>query len=399
MSLYNRGGMWWCRLTVNGRTVRRSLKTRDRGLAKKMLDSLQFSIIQARVLSDLGLAGTLESPVGRFRLAGETGHGPKQVEFRGAFAGNHPSREENGLTECPQLNDLRPQRVQTAPIPALPIIGPDLSAAWKQYQEWARLHLRPRTLERHICAWTALTKFTRGGALDIEAFQARMIKDKYSANTINGYGNDLRSVFKRMIKQGTWTGPNPAQGLTALKIPQRLPKFLDPQQSEALIKAAKAHSQDMLLFVGLCLYAGLRKSETIAARWEWIDWKAKTITVQSSHGFQPKDRDCRSVPVADRLARILKPLRQEMGFMIAPDRLSSKWRYRIELSHKLREVTTAAGVPWCSPHVLRHSFASALVQSGVSLYKVQTWLGHSDPSTTMIYSHLQGYDREVNGKA
>lgn len=50
---------------------------------------------------------------------------------------------------------------------------------------------------------------------------------------------------------------------------------------------------------------------------------------------------------------------------------------------------------WVTPHIMRHTFASQLAKAGVSLYKIQQWLGHSDPKTTMIYAHLQAQDDEI----
>jgi len=50
----------------------------------------------------------------------------------------------------------------------------------------------------------------------------------------------------------------------------------------------------------------------------------------------------------------------------------------------------------CSPHVLRHTFASHLVMKGISIYKVSQWLGHRSVNTTMIYAHLAPQDDEIN---
>jgi len=59
-------------------------------------------------------------------------------------------------------------------------------------------------------------------------------------------------------------------------------------------------------------------------------------------------------------------------------------------------VKKRAKLEWVTPHVLRHTFASQLALKGVSLYKIQQWLGHSDPKTTMIYAHLQAHDEEID---
>jgi len=59
-------------------------------------------------------------------------------------------------------------------------------------------------------------------------------------------------------------------------------------------------------------------------------------------------------------------------------------------------VCKQAGVPWVTPHVLRHTFASQLAMAGVSLYKISQWLGHSDFKTTQIYAHLQASDDDID---
>ena len=87
---------------------------------------------------------------------------------------------------------------------------------------------------------------------------------------------------------------------------------------------------------------------------------------------------------------------QTSGYLIANGKSPGK-RYRWCPRAAFATVCQDANVE-TTIHILRHTFASTLVQSGVSLFKVQAWLGHNDPETTQIYAHLQGYDREVNGK-
>lgn len=148
----------------------------------------------------------------------------------------------------------------------------------------------------------------------------------------------------------------------------------------------------------LCYVLSGRKGEALSARWEWVSFENKTITVQAGHGFVPKDTDCRTIPLSDRLVKILEPLRRDSGYLIAPDKEPTKAPYRIEVRFAFEKLAKIAGVPWCTPHTQRHSFASLLVQGGVSLFKVQQWLGHSDAATTQVYAHLAKYDADINGK-
>jgi integrase len=272
-----------------------------------------------------------------------------------------------------------------------------LAEAWRRFLEWAKDNLRRFTLERHTASWKAFRESGKPTTVEgIEAFKAWLIERGFKPATVNSRIGDVRAIFSRMIQLGVYRGPNPAAKITRLKLPKRPPKYLSTEQAEALLIAAKTQGRDMHLFVALCLLAGFRKGEAISARWEWVDWNAKTITVQASHGFTPKDSDCRTVPLSDGLLRILSEYRQPEGYAIRPGKELAKCHYRVEICKHYPHVAKAAGVPWCTPHVLRHTFASRLVQAGVSLYKVQVWLGHSNSATTQIYAHLQGFDSDVN---
>lgn len=368
-SLYQRGGVWHIRLTLNGRTVRRSLKTREKSLARRAADALLYEVVKARVLGDLGLAPVV-----------------------------------NGFRGCPTRHELPSPKgaIATEKPLSLAVITQDMGALWATYETWARVHVRPRTIERYKLAWEHFTRFLNGREIDAEAvgaFKARLVKDGYAAKSINGFMGDLRAILNRLQRLGHWQGGNPAANVDMLKTARTPPRVLTQKETKTLLKMAQAHSPDMFLFVALGLFAGLRKGEIVACRWEWLDWQARVLTVQAGHGFIPKSRDCRTIPISDALARILRPLRREGGYLLSPDKAPGRDRYRIEVRHHFEAVATAAGVGgWVTPHNLRHSFASALVRAGVSLFKVQTWLGHTDPQTTMIYAHMSGHDADINGK-
>jgi integrase len=70
--------------------------------------------------------------------------------------------------------------------------------------------------------------------------------------------------------------------------------------------------------------------------------------------------------------------------------------YRVDPKKSFATVVRAAGVSWCTPHILRHTFASQCVIAGIDLYRVSQWLGHSSITTTQIYAHLLPGDRMIN---
>jgi integrase/recombinase XerD len=139
----------------------------------------------------------------------------------------------------------------------------------------------------------------------------------------------------------------------------------------------------------------------LALRWNDIDFTSKVILVRNSETFTTKTRKNRIVPMSEELFRLLKDRKEAIRFecevvfhnknggKLIDTSVSQKFKKYIRLS-KLNDKLHF--------HSLRHSFASALVTSGVSLYAVQKLLGHSTSKTTEIYSHLlpQQLHREVN---
>ena len=76
--------------------------------------------------------------------------------------------------------------------------------------------------------------------------------------------------------------------------------------------------------VHLGLYAGLRKTEIVNARWEWFDFDRKVLHVQCSDTFQTKSRRNRRIPLHSRLAGALRPFANAAGYLIAPERPPAK---------------------------------------------------------------------------
>ena len=284
----------------------------------------------------------------------------------------------------------------------------DITAAdlWKRYEEWARSRLAASTIAHYEGLWRNFLEHVKPATLgavtprQVDVYLRTRQAEGRSAQTCNLTITVLRLLYKFAIEQGLYTGENPASRVKRVKAEEKpAPRFLDKNQIDAVTTQAEAHSEPILLFCGLALFAGLRTKEAVNARWEWVDFLQGTITVQaaSDGSFTTKSSRYRSIPLHDRLRAILEPRRQSEGFIINPEKTDNgKWRIRYEPKRAFGTVTVAAGVPWCTPHVLRHTFASQLVMAGVSIYKVSRWLGHSDVSTTQIYAHLSPRDEDIN---
>lgn len=273
------------------------------------------------------------------------------------------------------------------------------------YAGWAARHLRPRSIEirlwalNHLKAHCPIKHIELIRPADIEQMKQSFIDTgKMGNRTINDVLDHLRTIINEAIRQEWYDGPNPFLNTKVRRLPRfkKLPQWLNKEQIETVLEKAAAHSRNAHFFFALGIYAGMRKLEIDNARWEWFDFDTGLIYIRSSPHFELKDKEERVLPLHDKLRDILKPHREQSGFLIAPGKSHGKYRYRFDIRKAYSAVIKDAGVEWCNPHVLRHTFASQLVSNGVELYKVSQWLGHADFRTTQIYAHLKPRDEDIN---
>ena len=274
---------------------------------------------------------------------------------------------------------------------------------WPCYEQWAKDHKRPNTIAAEKMFWNQMKDFAKPVNLgdvtpqDIEAFKAKRRQDGLKPQSINDALRHLQAIFNYSAKLGFFSGPNPVKGVQRYKLEKNPPKYLTQKEIERVLKATQIHGRDIHLVFALGIYAGLRKSEIVNARWEWFDFDRKLITLKSRNGFVIKDSESRTIPLHEKLARILEPFRLESGYIfLAEKEEQGKYQYRYEFKRAFNSVLESAKLSWVTPHVLRHTFASQLAIAGVSLYKISKWLGHSDVKTTQIYAHLQAHDEDIN---
>ena len=139
----------------------------------------------------------------------------------------------------------------------------------------------------------------------------------------------------------------------------------------------------------MALYTGMRLGELLNLQWCDVDLVSRVIHVRNSETFTTKTRKNRAIPMNDQLHALLCEMKDRrsselvlhsQGKYLSPENVSKRFKgyiRRASLNDKLHF------------HSLRHTFASWLVQDGVSLYEVQKLLGHSNIAVTQVYSHLQ----------
>lgn len=182
---------------------------------------------------------------------------------------------------------------------------------------------------------------------------------------------------------------NAASAIRAPKARRRLPKLLDTDQTAQLLNFEPKTTLDLRDAAMLELFygSGLRLSELVALDIADLDLDQGFVTVTG------KGRKVRQVPLGSFCIRALRSyLAQRTGASPASPVFCARGNARIgrrTVQQRLRTISVRQlGTNAVHPHMLRHSFASHLLESSGDLRAVQELLGHSDISTTQIYTHL-----------
>jgi integrase/recombinase XerC len=200
-----------------------------------------------------------------------------------------------------------------------------------------------------------------------------------------------RAYYRWLAKRGA-IGVNPCEGLKAPKRPKALPKALSIDQSQALLDASAetvAEIRDKAMFE-LFYSSGLRLSELASLELNGgLDLAEGVVTVTGKRG------KTRTVPLGGKAAEAIRAWLACRGELAKPDEpalfVGARGR-RIgprSIEQRLDVWTKRIGLGvHVHPHMLRHSFASHVLQSSGDLRAVQEMLGHASISTTQIYTHL-----------
>jgi len=228
---------------------------------------------------------------------------------------------------------------------------------------------------------------------DLERYAAQLRADGLSQATIARRTAAARSFFRHQQLLGA-REDNPA---AAVKLPRRakpLPKTLSPGEAERLIDAARGTQPRSLrdqALVELLYGAGLRVSEAVGLDRAGVDFEDRVVRVVGKGGKE------RVVPIGRHAAEALRRYvsrgrpyldrrhRPELFLNAQGGPLTRAGAFLI-----LRRLADKAGLDPARihPHILRHSFATHLLEGGADLRSVQEMLGHADLSTTELYTHV-----------
>jgi integrase/recombinase XerC len=259
--------------------------------------------------------------------------------------------------------------------------------------------LSPHTLSNYRRDLNVFLDFCKGQPIHswsdinahlVRAFVAKQHRGGLSSSSLQRRLSSIRSLFNYLIREGE-AAFNPAQGISAPRSKRKLPKVLDADQMAQLldIKDEDPLALRDRAMLELLYSSGLRLAELVSLNIGEIDMKDATVRITG------KGAKTRVVPVG-RLARESLEAWQKVRYQVANTdekamfvnqrgtRLTARG-----IQQRLRHWGLRQGVDsGVHPHKLRHSFASHLLESSGDLRAVQELLGHSDISTTQIYTHL-----------
>ncbi|MGD0036682.1 MAG: tyrosine-type recombinase/integrase [Bacteroidota bacterium] len=267
---------------------------------------------------------------------------------------------------------------------------PSFSEFLKTYKSIQSSVIRKSTIELYTKLADKFVKLNSDKPLDtytslqFEQSRAQEIASGISVTRMNMYTRTIKALFNFACKQNIISS-NPFENVKQIKQPKSTPSYFSFSNLEKIISLT-----DNQLLKGIFLFAfftGARISEILNLRWSDIDFKNNQIRISNSDDFITKSGKERVIPFHQKVQELFSTMGKSTEFVFVK---SHNHRYsRAYVTHRFKHYSRKAGLPEnIHLHSCRHSFASLCVQSGVDLYAVKALLGHSNITTTEIYSHL-----------
>lgn len=242
--------------------------------------------------------------------------------------------------------------------------------------------------ERDICAFfdyfNNSDNISRNG---LNSYIYYLKENKYAPSSISRKIAAIKGFYKWACANDLIKS-NPSEFVEQLKLPKRLPKVLTVEEINKLFE--NELSPDELLILELLYGCGLRVSELVELSVNDININAKFLRCI---GKGSKER---IIPINKNTVKALKEYEPQRNYIMEQFSVSSGkllihnnghfytrqdvWRFIKKMGRKINKII--------SPHTLRHTFATHLLENGADLRVVQELLGHSDVSTTQLYTHI-----------
>ncbi len=216
--------------------------------------------------------------------------------------------------------------------------------------------------------------------LDLQILQRDLKETPYKANRIRAL---LSKMFNLAI-QWKWIGVNPINGVPKYQEQKRM-RWLNEEELQKLWTTLENyHNQSVSNVIRLLILTGSRRNEVLQASWDQFDLE-RGVWSKPSH--MTKQNKMEHLPLSTQVIQLLKAMKKEqLSPYLFPGKVSGKPLQSIKKAWET--IRKTAGLPDVRLHDLRHTHASHLVSSGLSLSIVGKLLGHTQAATTQRYAHL-----------
>lgn len=259
-------------------------------------------------------------------------------------------------------------------------------------------NLENNTLKQYIPCYKASVEFFRGlhikdiKAANISQYAKSLIASGYALKTVKNRLSVTNLIFKYALLND-YIEFNPCQNIT---LPKGLPQKKRQKATSEDEKKICEHTDSLCGVIAyLYLVTGCRRGEALALQPSDIDIDAMSIHITKTVewiGNKPQIKKCpktdagiREIPINQKLIKLLQPyMNQKYIFQNINNEIISNSQFSKMWGKYQKEINIS-----CTPHELRHSYATILFDAGIDVKTAQMWLGHSDINTTLgIYTHL-----------
>ena len=250
-------------------------------------------------------------------------------------------------------------------------------------KECKRRRYSEKTIKTYLYCINRFLKYTKKGVdktskKDVRLFLENLSEKGASGNTMNVYHMAIKFLFEDVLHKKIWIN------IKYSKVPKKIPVVLTKEEVLSLLDNIKNEKHKLMLET---MYSsGIRVGELINLRVEDLDLKKGYGFVRGGKGNK------------DRLFIIAEKIKQKIRNLIEVENLDEKKslfisdrksKYNVRTIQQIIKIACkkAKIKKNITPHTLRHSFATHLIENGYSVSDVQSLLGHKSPETTMIYLH------------
>jgi integrase len=223
----------------------------------------------------------------------------------------------------------------------------------------------------------------------IEKYKKRRLDQGAAAATVNRELATLSHVFSQAV-EWRWLDHAPARPKKLTESVGRIIALADEQCDALMTAAARSADPDIWLFIAFGLNTAMRHSEIMAARWDQLDLASRRLFIPNAKAGQ------REQPITPGLAELLareREMRDDRdGWIFPSPHADSAAGHRARMDRPFRDTVKAAGLDpaLITPHVMRHTAITKLVQAGVDLPTVQLISGHKTLAMVLRYTHVHG---------